>query len=207
MPSTGSDKRVNAGAHEKLRELKREQARRERRHGLVIWASAGAAVVLVVGVVATALILERRNTPSLGQVQTFSPPTGHTESPVTYEQSPPAGGEHAPAWLNCGAYDAPVVNENAVHSMEHGAVWITHRPDLPAAQVQELRRALPDTYVVVSPFEGLPTPVVASAWGRQLRLSAADDERLSEFVREFRQGAQAPEPGAPCTGGLEGPAT
>ena len=56
----------------------------------------------------------------------------HVEGAVDYPQDPPAGGPHAEVWQNCGFYDEPVVKERAVHSQEHGAVWITYRPDLPA---------------------------------------------------------------------------
>lgn len=58
------------------------------------------------------------------------------------------------------------------------------------------------TYLLVTPWVGgLPSAVVASAWGKQLALPSADDPRIAEFVRAFRAGPQTPEPGAPCTGG------
>ena len=127
----------------------------------------------------------------------------HVQEPVTYAQTPPVGGKHAPIWQNCGSYDTPITNEHAVHSLEHGAVWITYRPDLPKAQIDLLRR-LPrrQTYILVSPYPGLPAPVIAAVWGHQLRLDAADDPRLAEFVHAFRLGPQAPERGGPCTGGV-----
>ena len=134
-------------------------------------------------------------------VYTFDEPSAaHTEGPVDYPQTPPVGGPHNPVWQNCGFYDRPVRNENAVHSLEHGAVWITYGPDLPADQVDELRRlARRNEYLLVSPFPDLPAPVIASAWGKQLRLESADDPRLREFVRAYA--GQGPEPGAPCDGG------
>ncbi len=132
----------------------------------------------------------------------------HVDVPVAYAQIPPVAGNHAPMWQNCGFYDAPIRNENAVHSLEHGAVWITYRPGLPDEQVDALRRLAEErTFVLVSPYPGLPTPVVASAWGRQLRLDATDDPRLDQFVRAFRVGPQTPERGAPCTGGIGQPAS
>lgn len=124
----------------------------------------------------------------------------HVTTRVSYPQNPPVGGEHNPVPQTCGAYDQPVPNEQAVHSMEHGAVWITYRPDLAAAQIARLRALAGQTYVLVSPYPGLPAPVVASAWGRQVRLSSAEDPRLVRFVDAFRQGPQTPEPGAPCVG-------
>ncbi len=79
----------------------------------------------------------------------------HVETPVLYGQIPPVGGNHAPIWQNCGFYSAPVANENAVHSLEHGAVWITYRPDLSADQVDLLRQlAARQTFVLVSPHPG-----------------------------------------------------
>ena len=90
--------------------------------------------------------------------------------------------------------------------MEHGAVWITYRPDLPTDQVDRLRQlAHREQYVIVSPYLGLPAPVVASAWARQLRLDSAIDPRLTQFVRAFALGDQAPERGGPCTGGTGSP--
>jgi hypothetical protein len=125
----------------------------------------------------------------------------HVTTPVAYSQKPPVGGDHAPVPENCGFYSAAIPAENGVHSLEHGAVWITYRPDLPAAQVGRLRNLTQQTYVLVSPYPGLPSPVVASAWGRQVRLASASDARLGQFVKAFRQGPQTPEPGAACAGG------
>jgi hypothetical protein len=126
----------------------------------------------------------------------------HTRQPVTYEQTPPVGGRHAPVWQNCGYYSRPVREENAVHSLEHGAVWITYRPQLSPNDVAALRRlANSEDYVLVSPYPDLQAPIVATAWGRQLHARSPRDARLERFVRAFTRGSQAPESGGPCTGG------
>ena len=79
----------------------------------------------------------------------------HTTDDVTYPQDPPAGGAHAPIWLACGVYDEPVRDENAVHDLEHGTVWITHDPDLSDDDRATLAEQLPDNGIM-SPREGLP---------------------------------------------------
>ena len=89
--------------------------------------------------------------------------------------------------------------------MEHGAVWITYDPSLSAADVQKLRDQMPDSYFVLSPYPGLDAPVVASAWGVQLKLTGVDDPDLKTFINVYRQGNQTPEPGAACTGGTGNP--
>jgi hypothetical protein len=130
----------------------------------------------------------------------------HVQTPVSYPQIPAVGGNHAPIWQNCGFYDTPIANEHAVHSLEHGAVWITYHPDLPKAQIERLRQlAHHHTYILVSPLSDLPAPVVVSAWGHQLHLASIDDPRLDQFVSVFRLSRQAPERGGPCTGGVGTP--
>lgn len=131
---------------------------------------------------------------------------GHTTAPVTYAQIPPVGGQHDSEWLNCGVYTEPVRNENAVHSLEHGAVWITYQPDLPAAEVQKLQEITRQgSYRILSPYPGLPSPIVVSAWGFQLKLQKADDARLNAFIKKYEQYPLGPEPGASCTGGTGEP--
>jgi putative peptide zinc metalloprotease protein len=127
--------------------------------------------------------------------------TGH----ISYPQSPPVGGDHAPTVQNCGFYASPVDNENTVHSLEHGAVWITYSPRLPNDQIEALRRLAKADYLLVSPYPDQPAPIVASAWGRQLRLNVVEDARLDQFIDAFRLGQQAPESGGPCTGGRSQP--
>ena len=128
----------------------------------------------------------------------------HTYDPVSYEQSPPVGGDHNPVWQNAGFYEEPVPNEKAVHTLEHGAVWITYSPDLSQNQKEQLKQLVESQdCLMASPYPGLPAPVVASAWGKQLQLQSVEDPNLQEFISAFRKGPQTPEPGAPCTGATE----
>jgi len=129
----------------------------------------------------------------------------HFEGALEYEQDPPVGGNHNPVWQNCGFYNDPVASENAVHSLEHGAVWITFAPDVAADEMEALRELAQTPLVLVSPYPGLDSNVVASAWGVQLRLDSAFDPRLAEFVDWFAGGPQSPEPGAACSGGTGDP--
>jgi hypothetical protein len=123
----------------------------------------------------------------------------HVDTPVQYPQTPPVGGNHSPRWQNCQYYDTSIPNERGVHSMEHGAVWITYSPDLSAADRKVLSDlAATGDHILVSQFKGLPSPVVASAWGKQLQLQSVSDPKLQEFVKIFQSGPQTPEPGVTC---------
>ncbi|MDP3712679.1 MAG: DUF3105 domain-containing protein [Mycobacteriales bacterium] len=137
-----------------------------------------------------------------------------TERGSDYLTTPPAGGRHWPAnapdvapgvlgWLRCGVYTAPVPSEFAVHSQEHGAVWLTYRPGATPADVTTFTglAARDPAYVLVSPFPGQPGAWTASTWGAQLTVEAPDDPRLAEFVRVYAGGGQGGEKGADCVGG------
>ncbi|MBA2757639.1 MAG: DUF3105 domain-containing protein [Chloroflexi bacterium] len=130
------------------------------------------------------------------------PSRNHVEGAVDYGRVPPVGGDHDAVWQNCGFYATEIPLERAVHSMEHGAVWITYRPDVADAEVAHVRDISGQrSHVLVSPMAGNPAPLVATAWGRQLLLERADDPRLDQFIAAFRLGSNAPERGGPCDGG------
>jgi len=162
---------------------------------------------VVLGVAALAGVAAGRLGTATGEiegVETFAHPAGlHTEADVPYTENPGTGGPHHPVWQDCGVYDAEVREEHAVHSLEHGAVWITYRPsDLTDAGIAALaERFSGRRYVIVSPRDGQQSPVVLTAWNRRLALNGPDDERIGVFVARYAEGPQAPEAGAPCEGG------
>lgn len=126
--------------------------------------------------------------------------------PAPERNLPPAFGAHYPVWQNCGIYDEPVDVGNAVHSMEHGAVWIAYRPDLAENQVSALRDlARGHDFVLMTPYESLTNDVVLTAWGVQLEIASLPDDRIEKFIAYYENGPQNPEPGAPCSGAFGTP--
>ncbi len=196
---------------EQLAALQTAQRNAERRRTrIIIGVAVAVAVALVVPTAIVVINAERRSqaveaaadAPIDGAQEFADLDATHTSEDVTYEQTPPVGGDHHPTWQNCGFYTEPVIEEHAVHSLEHGAVWLTYDPDLPGSEIDTLRRlADRHTYLLVSPFEGVDG-VVASAWGVQVELDGAADERLEPFLVKYLQGPQTPEPGAACSGGV-----
>ncbi|MCG5212122.1 DUF3105 domain-containing protein [Streptosporangium sp. KLBMP 9127] len=189
---------------ENLAKMRADQKRKERRASLLMWGVGGLVIVVLVGLVGFYLINQRSQSSLDAVTTTKYPGSVHKETKITYAEQPPVGGEHNSKWQNCGIYQEPLNNENAVHSMEHGAVWITYRPDLPKAQVEQLQEVAGADLVLLSPYPGLPAPVVASSWNNQLKLTGADDPRLPRFISKYKNNPQTtPEFGAPCTGGTD----
>lgn len=143
------------------------------------------------------------------------PGLDHQDGTIPYPQPLPAGGAHSDAWQNCGIYTEPVPVEPVVHSLEHGAVWIAYRPDLPDEQVEQLREKVRqerqsrgEARLLLAPMPAnspMDAPIVLTAWRVQLQLSDASDARLAQFLQTYQNGPFTPEPGAPCRGGVGEP--
>lgn len=141
----------------------------------------------------------------------------HVTGPVTYAVTPPVGGPHNPIWMNAGVYTKPVPSERAVHNLEHGAVWITYKPNLPASDVSKLVAFFNKQSMISEPSDSgrsnrfmdlspwadnsLPSPIVISSWGYQLQVTSPTDPRLQQFVDTFRHNqTYSPEYGSPVDG-------
>ncbi|AOS62263.1 DUF3105 domain-containing protein [Actinoalloteichus hymeniacidonis] len=122
---------------------------------------------------------------------------------VAYESSPPFGGPHDGVWAGCNGeiYDEAVRTENLIHSLEHGAVWIAYNPDqVEGEQLGLLEdRVRNQAAMVMSPYPGLDSPISLQAWGHQLKLDDASDERIDQFIMALQLNAYTyPEVGATC---------
>jgi hypothetical protein len=127
----------------------------------------------------------------------------HKGGPLTYVTNPPVGGAHNPLWQNCmgDVYTEPIANEHAVHSLEHGAVWVTYKQGLAADQVNKLKSKVEGKdYMLMSPISNLDKNISLQAWGYQLKVDNANDKRIDEFIKDLRLNASM-EPGAACSGG------
>ncbi|KOV21084.1 DUF3105 domain-containing protein [Streptomyces sp. XY152] len=217
----GSDKKSSAARSARIEEMRRAEKARERRNRLLVIA---AGVVVVAGLVAGGVVLVRSQSDDGGGAAADSKSSGtfvtgadgvrkwkgelgrnHVTKAVDYPVSPPVGGDHNPVWMNCNGdvYGDEINDTNAVHSLEHGAVWVTYNASADKADVDALAAKVKKTpYTLMSPVDGQKDPIVLSAWGHQRTVTGADDPALDAFFEKFVQGEQTPEPGAACTNGL-----
>jgi hypothetical protein len=128
----------------------------------------------------------------------------HMSGTLTYPMSPPVGGNHNPIWQDCmgDIYTSQIANEHAVHSLEHGAVWITYQPGLPQDQIDKLATKVRDKeFMMMSPYPGLDSKISLQAWGYQLKVDNANDPRIDQFINALRKNATQ-ESQAGCSGGI-----
>ncbi|MFB7651812.1 MULTISPECIES: DUF3105 domain-containing protein [unclassified Streptomyces] len=215
-------KNSNTARQARIAEMRRAEEARERRNRILTIA---VSTVVVAGLVVGGVFLVRGqsddssdDTASDGKtsgkfvtgkdgVKTWEGDLArnHVTKKVTYPVDPPVGGDHNQVWMNCNGdvYTKPLNNENAVHSLEHGAVWVTYTDAAPKADVEKLAAKIKKTpYSLMSPDEKQQDPIMLTAWGHQRTVTGADDPDVDKFFEKFVQGEQTPEPGAACTNGL-----
>jgi hypothetical protein len=187
----------------------RKQRQQQRRWQRIIVAIIA---VLAIGALATFIALDISN--STAEIEGVEHAheeleRDHIEEEIEVAGLPPMGGAHSSAWQNCGIYTEPINTENALHSLEHGAVWVAYQPELGQDAIDNLQQAVRrgGTHVLLSPYSELESPVVLTAWGIQLAVDSAEDGRIDDFIEKYEQGSQTPEPGATCSGGVGEPIT
>ncbi|MFE2649926.1 DUF3105 domain-containing protein [Streptomyces sp. NPDC059346] len=215
MASTQNPNNPAAARRAKLEEARRKERARERRGRIL---TIGASVAVVAALVAGGgyLMAQADEKEKKDQQAKTSPVTGerswdkltqeHVATKVDYPMNPPVGGDHNQVWMNCAGdvYKDAVPNVNAVHSLEHGAVWVTYNEKASDADVEALAKKVKATpYSLMSPVKDQKDPLMLSAWGKQVTVKSASDDRVAQFFTKYVQGPQTPEPGAACTGGLD----
>jgi hypothetical protein len=137
---------------------------------------------------------------------TYKVETGHTHiagGTVNYDSSPPVGGDHSGYWADCTGtvYANPIANENAVHMLEHGAVWITYKPGLAKSEVDALAKLVNgQDRMAMSPYPDLKTNISLQSWNYQLFVDKASDPRVQQFIDALRYNQKTtPEYGADCS--------
>ncbi|MEW1599489.1 DUF3105 domain-containing protein [Streptomyces sp. NPDC093808] len=198
----------------RIEEMRRAEAARERRNRVITWTLSG---VIVAGVIGGGwYFVQDTNKKEAAREQAAAAPVkgektykdlgrNHVTKQVDYKMSPAVGGDHHPGWMNCNGdvYDKEIGETNAVHSLEHGAVWVTYTDKAADKDVDALKDKVQKTpYTLMSPYAGQSSPITLSAWGKQLNVDSATDPRIQQFLDKYVQGEQTPEPGAACTGGV-----
>ncbi|WP_407839442.1 DUF3105 domain-containing protein [Streptomyces sp. DSM 116496] len=207
---------TNNSRQARIAEMRRADQSRDRRNKAIAITASAAIVTGLIGFGAWVMI-DQQNKKEADEARLKAPVAGeqtwdakklgrnHVETPVKYEMNPPVGGDHNPRWMNCNGdvYKNPIPEINAVHSLEHGAVWVTYNEKAAAADVEKLAGKVSKTpYTLMSPVKEQSGAIMLSAWGKQLTVDSADDARVAAFLTKYVQGTQTPEPGAACTNGL-----
>lgn len=112
---------------------------------------------------------------------------------------PPTSGDHTTP-VPWQAYDQEVPDENIIHNLEHGGIYISYRPDLPADQIAKIKglfsrpfsnQKFSPSKAVVAPRAANGSPIIMSSWSRNMKLDSFDEAKMMEYY--LRNVGKAPE--------------
>jgi len=158
------------------------------------------AVVILATIGAGVLLFKYGNTrpqdiPEKGEVITLQPAShiaiGATHDP--YNSNPPTSGPHYAQPADWGVYTQPLPDEQVIHNLEHGGIWITYK-DLDQdtkSQLEDIARRYPGS-VILTPRPGNDSKIALASWGRLQKLASFDEKIILDFIRANKN--KSPEP-------------
>lgn len=114
-------------------------------------------------------------------------------SKVSYSTNPPTSGDHWPQPAEWGFYLSPLPDEQLVHNLEHGGIWISYK-DVDE-QTKSKLGSIASKYplaVIITPRPENDAKIALASWGRLLKLDSPDEELIYKFIKSNIN--KAPEP-------------
>lgn len=105
-----------------------------------------------------------------------------------YISNPPTSGQHWPNSSAKGIFDKSLPDEQLVHDLEHGYIWISYKPDAPDDVKNKLKEIVQkdDWKIVLEPREKDDQIIALAAWGRVLNLDNLDEKKIKDFISTYR---------------------
>ncbi len=114
---------------------------------------------------------------------------------VGYNSNPPTSGPHYAAPANWEVYQNELPDEQLVHNLEHGGIWISYK-GINATTTTALENiAKSQTKIIVTPRSKNDAPIILASWGRLQKLETFDEKAILDFIRMNK--GRSPEPLAP----------
>ena len=105
-----------------------------------------------------------------------------------YNSNPPSSGPHWPAAVKNGVYADSLPDEQLIHNLEHGHIWIAYKSDVSDDVKSKLSEIVgeEDWKVVMAPRDQNDTAIAIVAWGRVLKMDEPDYDKIRSFIRTYR---------------------
>jgi len=105
-----------------------------------------------------------------------------------YNSNPPTGGWHYETPVQTGIYDQEFLDEQVVHNLEHGHIWIAYRSDLPRGDIDALAEIAKSysSKIIMTLRPNNPTVISVVAWEYLLNLDSLEKGRVESFIKAHR---------------------
>jgi len=104
----------------------------------------------------------------------------------SYNSNPPSSGWHYASTVRGRFYEEALPDEQVIHNLEHGDIWIAYHPDI-SDEAKDILESFAGQYVVVSPRATNDGDISLVAWGRvdtfDIENGIVDEERIRNFIK------------------------
>lgn len=172
-------------------DLQREEAQKLARKSNLVKKGILVLVVLLFGLGGFWLFKEAaKPSPNLGEAvpllsrEHINPGDNH----YAYNSNPPTSGPHYPNPANWGIYDNQLPDEQLVHNLEHGGVWVSYKSDLDKDSLEKLKKLVGSyrSKVILEPRSQNDVPIAVASWGRLMKLNSYEEQKIKEFIDYYR---------------------
>jgi len=110
-------------------------------------------------------------------------------STASYNSNPPTSGDHYQNPAPARFYDKELPDEQLVHNLEHGHVWIAYKPN-PSSEIIDILKDFSGGNIVVTPRSKNDTDIALAAWGRldkfNIEANEIDRQRIKDFISRYQ---------------------
>lgn len=102
---------------------------------------------------------------------------------------PPTSGDHSTP-IDKGAYNVELPDENTIHNLEHGYVYVSYQPGVSREDINKLEALFfspysnPDfspTKVIMAPRAANKSPIILSSWQRSKTYESYDEQAFIDY--------------------------
>ncbi len=105
-----------------------------------------------------------------------------------YNSNPPTSGVHWASPAKSGIFENPLQDEQVIHNLEHGYVWITYKTNTNQEIQNQLREIIEqdNRKIILSPREANDRQIILAAWGRTLKMDDPNSDAIKDFIKTYR---------------------
>src|SRR3989339_2060636 len=100
----------------------------------------------------------------------------------SYNSNPPTSGWHYAEPASWGMYQTELPDEQVIHNLEHGGIWISYTGIDDATKTALEKIAKSNSKVIVTPRSKNDAAIVLASWGRLQKLQTLDEQAILAFI-------------------------
>ena len=120
-----------------------------------------------------------------------------------YNSNPPTSGPHYSQTARSGFRSESIPDQNIIHNLEHGDVWISFHPGV-SEQIKEELKQFAAAKVIITPRDANDTDIALASWGRLDKFNIENGDLPVKRIRNFIKlhSNQGPEKIPGASGGI-----